>query len=259
MKKLIVFLIAFLVCFTLPILANGVKPIKVNVSIHGTFASLEQGYSYDYGFPYRDETFSFNDEVKNGGSSFGFGGGIGIFVIPSIEVFGNIDAFSSKACVGTYGISVPNPWYYNMSATDTAEASPTFKRTMISFGINLHPALIGKVKPYFGGGMANISAKYQLMDDITYTETLDYITGASSVEINEVKLKEISLSKWGFNLQAGLNFEIAPNISFYTEGRYIIAKIQVAQPMIEENLDYEQILDINLGGFQAVAGIKIFF
>jgi hypothetical protein len=29
--------------------------------------------------------------------------------------------------------------------------------------------------------------------------------------------------------------------------------------MIKKNLDEEEILDINLGGLQAVAGIKIFF
>jgi opacity protein-like surface antigen len=259
MKKLISFLVAFVVCFTLPILAIETKPIKVNVSIHGTFTTLQQGYSYDYGFPYLGETFRFSDEVKNAGSTFGFGGGIGIFVIPNVELFGGIDTFSSKSCLGTYGISVPHPLYYNMPATDKAEAKPTFKRTMISFGINFHPTLTGKAKPYFGAGMANISAKYQLMDDIHYVETLNLYTGAYSVEIDQVKFTETSLSKWGFNLQAGLNFEISSNIFFYTEGRYVIAKTQIDQPMIKKNLDEEEILNINLGGLQAVAGIKIFF
>jgi opacity protein-like surface antigen len=65
------------------------------------------------------------------------------------------------------------------------------------------------------------------------------------------------LNKLGFNVRAGANFQVANNIYIYGEGRYIIAKTTIPHPLLVE-IDIEgDEIDINLGGFSVVLGVKI--
>jgi opacity protein-like surface antigen len=72
----------------------------------------------------------------------------------------------------------------------------------------------------------------------------------------ELKLEETSLSKFGFNVNAGIGLGISSKIFIVLEGRYVLAKQEVSH-LLTSSVDKDEKLTIDLGGLTAGFGIKI--
>ena len=224
--------------------------IKVGLLVH-----LTKGYDYEYSFTIFNETSTISDSVDND-KAFGFDAGIGIFMTKNIEITGSIN-YLSKTLTGDTGFSLPNKFLYDDIADDEMSSSPSLREIIFSFGINLHPVTSGMIRPYFGGGVSYVMGKMDLVEDINYVETF-YADATHSIEISSIDFIEEDIKKLGFNIVAGINFELANIIAFYGEGKYIIAKKEVPHPMISEFFE-EEMLDIDLGGISFRMGIKLLF
>lgn len=228
---------------------------RINIKLGGLFASIQAGYDHGYSFILFEETSTISDSVENG-SAIGFNFGLGIFVTKNIEVTGSV-AFFSKELNGNFGWRLPNILIYDDIAFAEFPTRPSLKETVFSFGINFHPMTSGVIRPYVGAGGSYINGKMDLIADASYIETF-YGDLTHSLEITEVEFEETKLNKFGFNINAGLNFLISDNIAVYAEGRYIGAKTEVAHPMTSQ-IDDNQKVNITLGGASASMGVKIIF
>lgn len=236
--------------------ASSKKKAVANIKISVQSSLYPAGYDYEYGFSYLGESFVVTD-LTEANRAFGFDGGIGFYLTPNIEIMGNA-SYVMKNLSGTLSIDVPSPFRYNDSDYDEATTVPKIKETIFSFGINLHPLSRGFLRPYFGGGAIYITGTMELVNELYYTETLDYASESHEVEINNVDLVETNISKWGFFGGAGMNLVLSSNMFVFAEGRYILAKTEVPHPLLTEYVQ-DEVLEIDLGGLSFSFGLKLVF
>lgn len=230
--------------------------IKFNIMGGGLFAMLNDMLSGQYSYPYRSEEFIIEDYLESS-SSIGFTGGVGIFVTPSIELTGSM-ASISKAGWGEIRIEVPSPFRFNDSKEDYSDDGqylPNIKKTIFSFGINIHPIKSGPIDIYFGGGGSYIKATVELMENVYYTERQDLVLRTHSVEIDRVLVEETEITAFGLHGRAGVNFRASDNLYVFGEGRHIIASADVPSAFD----DTYTIEGLDLGGTVFLGGIRIVF
>ncbi len=222
----------------------------------GLMSIAHSGYEYEFGFPYRDETFLVWDSVDKT-DLLGLEVGMGFFMGQNIELEASL-GISPKDLTGHYGLSIPSPFFYDLPATDEVEGNPNLRLTLLSFGLLVHPVTSGNFRLYFGGGGTYVSAKIELMEDILYVETLDYDLLTQTVEIRQVTITETKVSKFGFHGKAGIDLMLGTKIALYAEGKYIAAKTEVPH-LLTSGLVEDEVIEMDLGGFSFLLGIKVFF
>lgn len=231
------------------------RKIRFNLMGAGMFFMTQEIADHQYSFLYRSEDFWVFDYYESS-SGIGFGGGLGIFITPNIELTGSF-LYYSKPSWGELGIEVPHEWDWDSYASDTVETEPNVKKMIFSGGINLHLLTSGPLDIYIGGGGSYIKATVDLLYDANYDETPwpPVPLTPHTVEITEVFFEETDVSTFGFHGRAGININFGANVSFFGEGRYIMAKAKD----VEYPLDPDETLELNLGGLVVLAGIKIYF
>ncbi|UCE20763.1 MAG: outer membrane beta-barrel protein [Candidatus Aminicenantes bacterium] len=227
--------------------------IKINIMAGGMFSLYNDMFSRYFSYPYRGEEFIIEDYLESS-SSIGFTGGLGVFVTPNIELTGSMATFS-KAGWGELFIDVPSPFFFDDYKSDYAEYIPNVKKTIFSFGINIHPIKSGPIDIYFGGGGSYIKATVDIMEDFIYTETQDFVALTHSVVIDEVLFEETDITAFGFNGRVGINYRASNNLYIFGEGRHIIASKDVPHPFD----DTVTIEGLDLGGTLFLGGIRIVF
>ena len=227
----------------------------------GIFFRIPELYSYDFTFPSRGETATISEAVYSG-NAFSFEVGLGFFLIPYIEFEGTV-SFLSKELTGLYGFEIPSLYWFNELASDEMEAFPALKKTILCFGLLIHPVTSGLIRPYFGGGGSYVTGNLEIVEDIIFLETDSIGVRNHSITIDEVQfietddVEEISLSKFGFYGKAGINYMTTKNIGIYAEGKYIFAKTEILYLL--SDFDPSEIVEIDLGGISFSLGIKLMF
>lgn len=221
----------------------------------GGLYSLMSGYDYGFSTSYYDEELTISDSVANG-SAVGFHLELGVLVLNHIELTGGVDLFSKKM-KGTYSLELPNRYIYHDIASAEATANPGRNMMVFHVGLNFHLLSSGWIRPYVGGGGSYVRVKMDLLEDLIYNETF-YEDNTHTIEITNVQLVEKSVNKLGFHVRGGVHFKLTSNISFFIEGRYLIAKTDVPHPLSSTFIEGEKI-DIDLGGISSRLGISLFF
>ena len=250
MKKIcmIFFIGVFLTLMaSLPIVAEEGETTKVKFSINvgGMFAQISQGYDFSLDFDARDETATWSEAVANIGGKFGFDIGASIFPMPQLEIYASYGSFGGTA-LGDYTLEVPH-WVEddNPVIGNLTEVENEFKATVINIGLAFHPAITGKIKPYFGGGVSSVTVKMDLLEEVSLDDYLfeteyfvwwdwyDYSWWTEydeTMELTGVGYTEASETVWGFHAKVGVNIELAKNISIFAEGRYLSATVEFERP-----------------------------
>ena len=198
------------------------------------------------------------DDYLESPNAGGFTAGVGVFLMPRIELFGNV-AISSGTPWWELDLSVPSPYFFDdyrsdYADTDTLSEPPTFKRNVLSFGLNVYLMRSDRWNLYIGGGGSYVLAKVELIYNVTYTQNLYPLTSDHDVTIDSVTFEESDVDAFGFNIRAGGDFRIGKNIYLFAEGIYIMAKAEPEYP-----LDTDVTLEFDLGGMSSAFGIKIYF
>lgn len=232
---------------------------KFSLSIGGLLASISQGYNFDFDFDSRGETGFWTESVANIGSKFGFDIGVGIYPIPLVEIYASYNTYGGNA-PGDYSLTIPHFSLLGEVVSDSiGDVESEFKASVINFGLAFHPAVRGKIKPYFGAGLSSVNVKVDLLDSVSLEDFLDvaiYYYAYSwdywwtveefgeAIDITKVRFTEESETVWGFHARAGLNIEVGRNICIFAEARYLSATAKFDRPEItfktKTTLDYYQ-------------------
>jgi hypothetical protein len=224
---------------------------RVNVRMGGLLSIISKMYDYEHSFPYRDETFraAVNWEP---GEMIGLNGGVGVFLIPMVEISVGFSIFS-KSAGGVLLIDIPSPFNYNDYKSDEMETDVSLKAAAFSLGISFYPVARGKMRPYVGSEVSYISGKIAMVEGFSYNETT-YSDNTHSVSINKVEYEEKNVSQIGFSIVAGTNYAVFKDLHVFLEGNYTFARDELTDPIY-----MEQMVDINLSGLKVIGGIKFFF
>lgn len=233
--------------------AQEVRPEikRMNVRLGGLLSIISKMYNYEHSFPYREETFRAAVNWEPGGM-IGLNGGVGVFLIPMLEISAGFGIFS-KSSGGVLLIDIPSPFKFNDTQSDETETDVSLKATVFSLGINFFPVARGKMRPYVGGEVSYISGKMAMVDGFSYNETT-YSDDTHSVSINKVEYEEKNVSQLGFSAVAGMNYDVFKGLNIFLEGNYTFAQDEITDPIYRE-----QMVEINLSGLKVMGGIKFFF
>ena len=268
---------------------------KFTINVSGLLASISQGY--DFSSTYYDAKGT--ESIPNIGGKFGFDIGASVYYPTSqLEIYVSYSSYGGTA-LGDYTLKVPHWYYYDETVSNSmGDVENRFKASMFSLGIAVHPIIAGKIKPYFGVGMSNVSVKVDLVDSISFNNSVraefyyDYDPPYfweevnHTIDITKVGFTEESESVWGFHAKAGVNVEIGRSICIFVEGRYLNATAKFVRPDItfkvkstidyyeylygseyeytntytyEEEFDIDDEVKIKVGGIQGIIGIKFTF
>ena len=277
--------------------------MKFSLNVGGLYVPISQGYDAAYEFDARFEVANWTEAVANIGEKFGIDIGASIFPMSQLEIYASYGSFGGTA-LGDYSFTLPHQWWGEEPQTASiAEVENEFKATVISIGLAFHPEIVGKIKPYFGAGLSSVTVKMDLLDKVSvveYYEDIWYYTWDDyywewnlrtepdyNFEITKIGFTEESETVWGFHAKAGVNFEVAKNISIFVEGRYLSATAKFERPDVDFKVDYtgywadyldgelwgdgtwegsyeaelelDDELEVKVGGIQGIVGIKISF
>ena len=214
------------------------------------------GYNYDVSYGYRGETMTIWDNVANA-TGFGFGGQVGLFVIPALEITGGF-SMMNKTLAGELGMDIPSRYHYNENAQDTTTWDTPLKQSWINFGLNFHPRLAGRFGLYVGGGISIIKATMDLVEDASFQES--YVNYHNhQVSITDVDVDNTEFSKTGFFIAGGATYRLTSMFAVVLDVKYILgAKVtDVEHPLY--NVVDDKGWDFELGGVQGFFGVKVFF
>lgn len=298
MKKMcmILFIGVFLALMvSLPSVAEEEQKAKMKFTINasGLLASISQGY--DFSSSYYDVKWT--ESIPNIGGKFGFDIGVGVYPISQLEIYASYSSYSGTA-LGDYSLHFPS-WDYDETVSDSiADVKNEFKASVFSLGFAFHPIVKGKIKPYFGVGMSNVSMKVDLADSISFDSIWDVeyyydynppyywqnIDGG--IDITRIGVSKKSEAVWGFHAKAGVDVEIGRNICIFGEARYLSAAVKFDRQDVTftikttvdyyedyygsiyeftdtwtatEEFDIDDEVDIKVGGVQGIIGIKFTF
>lgn len=315
MKKacLILFIGVFLALMvSLPVVADTEvaekSKLKFSLSVAGMASIITQGYDYAFDFDARAEEATWTEAVANVGSKFGFDIGASIFPISQLEIYASYSTYGGQA-LGNYTLSLPHWVYFDSNLTSSiADVESEFKATVINIGLAFHPQMSGKIKPYFGVGASSVTVKMDLLDEVSLDDHLfetdyfawwDYYDYSYWTEYDEtmdltgIGFTEASETVWGFHAKAGVNLELAKNISIFVEGRYLSATVEFERPDSimfksdttstytydywdyyydegytdeytetweqEDEIDVDDTIEVKVGGIRGIIGIKFTF
>jgi len=230
---------------------------RFNIAIGGLFSSAMEVYYYEYSQAYLGEDLYIYDTFESP-DAVGFSAGIGVFVMPRIELTASAAAMSGTPW-WTWILDVPSPYYYNdynsdTVDTDTIDTAPVYKKQILNFGANIYLIKKSSLGVYIGGGGSLIKATVDLVEDYLAYHTFYDVTETHEIEIDSITFVETSISVFGYFFRAGADLKFSRNISLYAEGWYVFAKTEEESPLVADD-----ILELDLGGGHAILGIKFHF
>lgn len=231
---------------------------KFNITLGGFYSAATETFTNSYSVPSWGGEDLYVDDYLKSPNAGGMIAGVGVFLMPRIELFGNV-ATSTGTPWWELALSVPSPYFFDdyrsdFADTDTLSEPPIFRRNVISFGLNLYLMRSDRWNLYIGGGGSYVLATVDLVYNVTYTQNLYPLTSDHDVTIDSVTFEESEINAFGFNIRGGGDFRIGKNIYLFAEGIYIMAKAEPEYP-----LDTDVILEFDLGGMSSAFGIKIYF
>jgi opacity protein-like surface antigen len=233
------------------------KAIIGHISLGGLYHFLQMGYDYTYPWYIFDQNGAIYDSLYNQ-NVLGFQVGLGFHVLKNIEIDLGFN-YLSKTLEAFYAMDFPNWQKLDNIAYAEKTVDSKISEMMFNLGVNYYPLITGRLQPFLGAGISYISAKMELLDDIFFIEKF-FLDKTHEIEITEVKLSGKTVDTLGFYGKAGVDVEVSEALSIFGEGRYLVAKKEVAHPLATKLSDgQEQLLEINLGGVSAILGVKIRF
>lgn len=273
-------------CFVGMPAKSSAADVKFNLKLGGVYLTPKVEYNYGWLDRYVGETMSLSSSLTSA-NLFGGSFGAGLTFMDNFEVYANY-TFFKKTLAGDVSFTLPSYRYWDEIATTSGVLDLEYKENIIEFGFAYH-LHFEKVSPYFGAGISLVSAKIETPTTLNFTDRHEgtwyyywwwgwyFDFDEHVVDIDSVDVEEKSLSTTGFHFKAGIDFAITPNVGFFLEGKYIAAKANLPIEVdarssgkhylgIYEYTDTRKFLadstdefEVDLGGFSAIAGIKIFF
>jgi hypothetical protein len=230
------------------------RSIWLSLRLGGLYASMA-GYNYEFSMTYYNEPLTITESVAKSGA-MGPNFELGLRFMKFLEVTMGFTLYS-KNMAGTYGFGLPNRYIYNDIAFDEAEEDPSWKFSVLDFGINFYPVQQGMMRPYFGLGGSYVTAKLDILKDMVYRETT-YSNYTHKIEITEVQLVNKTVNKFGFHVRGGLDLRLLGKLFLFIEGKYVICKTDVPHPLTSTLTGYEsEKITVDMGGISGILGIKV--
>ncbi len=148
---------------------------------------------------------------------------------------------------GGFEASFPHPFYFNQFREATGVVAGKMKETaghasVVVFGHD------GSLDFSGWAGVSLFKVEADLLTNVNYSHDYPY----DSVSVTTTPVSTVSDRPVGFNVGASLDWRFSKSVGFGVQGRFSQAKAKLTAPNAAET-------EVNAGGFQAGAGIRLYF
>jgi hypothetical protein len=166
----------------------------------------------------------------------------------------------SGSFTGTYDLSVPSTWFYNLIAADSIQAASKFSGSSLGAGLRYAVSLSGAVRIYLGAGAHVLWGDLELPQDIVFMEYFyrspDLSYGTHTLDIKSVTFTPVAVHTLGWNALGGLELTPAPSYWIFLEARYQTGKMDVAHPYYSRLNPTLPPVHLDFSGFALSLGIR---
>jgi opacity protein-like surface antigen len=219
---------------------------KGRLFANGSFGVGSLDYSESRTFTQFVEQGRIAADYKNKGK---LGGEIGLQynVLPHLGLMAGY-TLSNRDTTGTFTATVPHPFFFNQPRTAQGETSGYSYKENAVFVDLVGTGRSGNWEFDVFGGATFFKIQPDVISEVQYTQTYPY----DSITITGAPKSSLSANKTGFNVGAGLDYHAGAHFGFGLQGRFSRAKVTFT-PTPGNNLEIEA------GGFQAAAGLRLYF
>jgi opacity protein-like surface antigen len=252
-----------IVLIALP-LSAGASDFKLLFSL-GANLRYAPGYSYDYallvnrGNALHAAEYGRGKDRVDKAQILGLDLGLGL-AYQNVSLMLSFVPFNGNLA-GTYDLSIPSMWFYNLVAADSIKASSKFSGT--SFGADLRYALPLRrdLHVYGEAGVRFLSADLELPQDIVFMEYFnrspDFSFSSHTLDITEVKFTPVAVRSFGGAAAAGVEFTPASHYWIFLEGRYqFLGKKDIPHPYYSRLDVTAAPVHLDFSGFALTLGIR---
>jgi hypothetical protein len=230
----------------------------------GAHARDLSGYSYDYALRVNQGNAGHPPEYGTGndrpgkGAVFGPDFGLGLSY-KNISLVLSFIPFSGKFD-GTYDLSIPSMWFYNLIAADSIRAGSRFTGSSLGAGLKYALPLGRAVRIFVGAGAHLLWGELELPQDFVFMEYFyrspDLSFGIHTVDITSVVFTPVAVKTLGWNALGGLEFSPAPSYWVFLETRYQTGRLDVAHPYYSRLNPTLPPVHLDFSGFSLSLGIR---
>jgi hypothetical protein len=223
---------------------DGKLLVNVNFGIQAGDNDLSRRSTFDL---YDEQASVDIAQTINNGGFFELGGA---YKLTDNYGIGMSWAVVSNSGEGGISGSLPHPQFFDQPRSFNHNASD-LKHTehSIHFHAVYFMPFTDKVDFTFSGGPSIFRTTQGLIRNITFSEVPPSFT---SVNIDSVDVVELSDSGWGFNLGADMTYALTPSIG-------VAGLLRYTRGTVEFDLSGDQSAEVNAGGFQIAAGVRLKF
>jgi hypothetical protein len=227
-----------------PVLAAD-DPYRVKVLLGGGYQLGSQNASQTLSFPQYQETATIHTAyTANSAPGFDLGLQVNVFKHVGLSAAGTI---YSRDLKGTYDASFPHPLFFDQARTANGEIGGKQKETavhvdVVAFGRS------GAVDLSAWAGLSFFKVDADLLQNVLYSQSYPY----DSVTVTSTPVSTVSDSPIGFNIGGSADWRFNKRFGLGVQARYAHAKAKFSVPNASA-------LEVDAGGFQVGAGIRLYF
>jgi opacity protein-like surface antigen len=226
--------------------APGPPPGALRIWIHGAFVPGTRDFTGTQTFTEFAEQGRIESQYREDpGPGFEIGLGLRLRRRLGLTAAGSLDR---RDGAGSFSATLPHPLYFGAFR----QASGDFRGTSIREGaVHLDLALLGgsgRLQWSAFAGPSLIRVRAELVQRVDYTQAYPFDT----VTVTGTPLAETRNHAFGFNVGAGLDWQVARHVAIGTQVRFSRATVSL-EPTAEDRVD------IGAGGFHLTGGLRLDF
>jgi hypothetical protein len=231
-------------CAATPALAAG-DPYRVKLLLGGGFEVGTQSFNQTVSFEQFAETAAITT-AYDAAAAPGFDVGVQFNAFKRVG-FSLAGTLYERDLDGNFEASLPHPLFFDQPRT----AAGTVRGKLKERAGHLSVVVFGQSGSLDFSGWAGVSlfnVEADLLTDVLYSHSDPY----DSVTVTSTPTTTVSDQPVGFNVGASLDYRVSRSVGFGIQGRFSLATAKLAAPNAAE-------AEVNVGGFQAGGGIRLYF
>jgi len=219
---------------------------RLRVQLNGAFDVTALSWGQSSGFTEYLETGSLRTDYEADGA-------VGLDVGLQVRLFGPLGLMASYSAVerdasGSFAFEVPHPLYFDQPRSASGDLSSlAYSEKVVHLGVgyaggssNLDVALFG--------GVSLFTVETELLEDVDYSQSYPF----DSIAVTGTPRSTQKQSPTGFHVGGRIDYRFSRVVGFGVQARFSRATVELAAPDGSTT-------DLDAGGFQVAAGLRLYF
>jgi hypothetical protein len=229
-----------------PAAAQSWDADRVRLQLNGVFDVSALSYGQSIGFTEFLEPGSLRTEY-DADAAPGFDFGL------QVRLFGPVGLMASYAAVerdagGSYSLEVPHPLYFDQPRSASGDLpSLSYSEKVVHLGVG-YAGGSSDLDLAFFGGVSLFTVETELVEELDYGQSYPFDT----ISIAGTPRRTQKESPAGFHVGARVDYRFSRVFGLGIQARYSRARVELVAPD-------DSVTELDAGGFQVAAGVRLYF